>query len=115
MRTFRFHRLVPEGRIFDTTGETAPVPPPASQGWVEHQGELRITKEQAVEAMIENAVKKELAAQGEHRRELELEHLKKYGEEPSYRATNEEVANVMDNKTADGSGKIPKKFFNRRR
>lgn len=114
MRTFRFHPLVPEGRIFDTTGATAPQPPEGG-GWVEHQGELRITKEQAVEAMIKNAVDKELAKQGPHRGELEREHVKKYGEEPSYRATNEEVANVMDNKTADGAGKISSKHFSRRR
>ncbi len=29
--------------------------------------------------------------------------MKKYGEAPNMRATNEEIANVMDNKTADGS------------
>lgn len=114
MRTWRFHLKFPEGKIFDTTGETAPVPPPESSGWVDTPAKLVLDQQKATEQMIENAVKAELAAQGPHRRELEKEHAKKYGEEPSYRATNEEVANVMDNKTADGSGKIPKKFFNRR-
>lgn len=53
--------------------------------------------------MIENAVRAELAQQGPHRKELETEHKKKFGFEPNLRATNEEVSNVMDNKTADGT------------
>jgi hypothetical protein len=113
MRTWMFHQRCPEGKIFDTTGETAPVPP-SEPGWVDTPAKLVLDVAKATEQMIENAVKAELAAQGSHRRELELEHKKKYGEEPSYRATNEEVANVMDNKTADGQGKVNPKFFSKR-
>jgi hypothetical protein len=113
MRTWRFHPRCPEGKIFDTTGETAPKPP-EEPGWVDTPAKLTISVEKATEQMIENAVKAELAAQGPHRSELEREHRKKYGEDPSYRATNEEVARVMDNKTADGQGKINPKFFKRR-
>jgi len=113
LRTWRFHMKCPEGKIFYTTGETAPKPP-EEPGWVDTPAKLVIDPQKATEQMIENAVKAELAAQGPHRRELELEHKKKYGEEPSYRATNEEVANVMDNKTADGTGKISSKHFTRR-
>lgn len=117
MRTWRFHRDCPEGRIFDTTGVTAPRPP-EDPAWVDTPAKLDFrSKDEIVEAMIKSAVGQELSAQGPHRRELEKEHEKKYGVEPSYRATNEEVANLMDNKTADGQQKItpPKKpFFSRR-
>lgn len=113
MRTFRFHTTCPEGKIFDTTGETAPLPP-TDPAWVDTPAKLVFkSKDEIVEAMINNAVDKELAAQGPHRFELEGEHRKKYGVDPSYRATTEEVANLMDNKTADGQGKVvpPKKPF----
>ena len=103
MRTFRFHLKCPEGQIFDTTGETAPVPPPESAGWVDTPARLVLDTAKATDQMVENAVRAELARQGEHRGELDGEHRKKYGVEPHPRATNEEVANVMDNKTADGS------------
>ena len=106
MRTFMYHRQYPEGKIFDTEGIEAPYPPPPSSGWVEHRGELNMTPEQITDRMVENAVREELKRQGEHRAELEREHVKKYGEAPHMRATNDEIANVMDNKTADGTGKL---------
>jgi hypothetical protein len=111
MRTFRFHVKCPEGKIFDTTGETAPYPPPESAGWVDTPAKLVLDKKKAVDQMIENAVKAELAAQGSDRDKLDAEHRKKYGEDPHTLATTAEVSNVMDNKTADGEGKIkpPKK------
>ncbi len=105
MRTFRYHALfAPQGRIFDTAGVTAEKPP-VGGGWVEHFGEQDISPEKYTERVIENAVKAQLAEQGQHRRELETEHKKKFGTDPHNLATNEEVANVMDNKTADG--KVP--------
>lgn len=106
MRTFRFHPLfAPNGRIFDTTGQTAERPPKGG-GWVEHFGELDMTPAQYADKVIELAVKEQLAQQGPHRRELEREHKKKYGIDTHNLATNEEVANVMDNKTADGSSRM---------
>lgn len=115
MRTWRFHRDCPEGRIFDTEPNMPdPLVPPDSAGWVDTPARLGMTREQAADKMVENAVKAELAAQGKHRDELEREHKKKYGEAPDMRATNDEIANVMDNKTPDGAGKIPSKFFSRR-
>jgi len=101
-----YHKLHPEGKIFDTEGREAPFPPPLSSGWVEHRGELNMTVEQMTDRMVENAVREELKRQGEHRGELEREHEKKYGEKPHLRATNDEVANVMDNKTADGKNTL---------
>ena len=103
MRTFRYHALfAPQGRIFDTTGATAEKPP-VGGGWVEHFGEQDISPADYADKVIAAAVKAQLAEQGPHRRELETEHKKKYGTEPHPLAPNAEVANVMDNKTADGA------------
>ena len=101
----------PEGFIFDTTGETAPKPPPESEGWVDTPAKLVLDKQKATEQMVDNAVRAALAAQGSDRDKLDAEHRKKYGEDPHTLATTAEVSNVMDNKTADGDGRIapPKK------
>ncbi len=94
--------FAPQGRIFDTTGATAERPP-SGDGWVEHFGELDMTPAQYADRVIERAVREELAKQGPHRGELEADHREKFGTMPHALATNEEVANVMDGKTADGS------------
>lgn len=109
MLTWRYHRKCPEGKIFDTEGREAPPVPALSEGWVEHRGDLNMTAEQLSDRMVENAVKAELARQGSHRKELENDHKKKYGVEADMRATNEEIANLMDNKSADGKApfKLP--------
>lgn len=109
-RKWMYHRKHPEGKIFDPTGLRAPYPPPASEGWVDHRGELNMSTEQMTDQMVENAVRAELKAQGAHRQELDREHKKKFGVEPDMRATTEEVANVMDNKRADGAGKLPRRL-----
>lgn len=112
MRTFRYHPVfAPLGRIFDTTGREAPLPPSAKEGWVEHLGELTMTAEEYADAALKRAVQEALAAQGSDRDKLDSEHRKKFGDDPHTMATSGEVANVMDNKTADGAGKIrpPKK------
>ncbi len=104
MRSFRFHHLfAPEGRIFDTTGETAPMPPSPGEGWTEHFGEQGLTPETYADKVIAAAVKSQLAAQGPHRKQMDAEHKAKFGIDPHPLATNEEVQNVMDGKTADGS------------
>lgn len=105
--------LAPQGKIFDYTGECEPKPPEnwKARGWVQHRGEMNMTAEQYADACIERAVKEALAQQGSDRVLLDAEHREKYGEDPHHLATNTEVANVMDNKTADGLGKVrpPKK------
>lgn len=108
MRTFLYHPKYPEGKIFDTEGREAPYPPPASAGWVEHRGDLKMTEFERGQQMVENAVRAELARQEkEGRAELDREHVKKYGVEPHPRATTEQVANIMDNKTLNGEGRRP--------
>lgn len=62
-----------------------------------------MTREQYADKVIAAAVKSQLAAQGPHRKEMDREHKAKFGIEPHPLATNEEVTNVMEGKTADGS------------
>jgi len=100
MRTWLYSKEFPLGKIFDTTGETAPKPP--ERGWVEDRGLLNLTTDQIVEA----AVRAELALQGPDRDKLDDEHRKKFGEDPHGLATNAEVENVMSNRTPDGRGRI---------
>ena len=70
--------------------------------------------------MVENAVRAEMERQEkEGRGEMDAEHKKKYGFEPPPRATNEQVANIMDNKLLNGEAKRPtlhakSKHFSRR-
>lgn len=100
MRTWRYSKEFPLGKIFDTTGETAPKPP--ERGWVEDRAMLDLSTDQIVEA----AVRAELARQGPDRDKLDDEHRKKFGQDPHGLATNAEVENVMSNRTPDGKGRI---------
>ena len=107
MRTWLYHRDFPLGKIFDTTGETAPRPPQGG-GWTDDRSQFQnLTNDEIVEA----AVRAELARQGPDRERLDDEHRKKFGDDPHGLATNAEVENVMSNRTPDGRGKItpPKK------
>ena len=93
--------------IFDTEGIEAPKPPTSSD-WYEHRSEVPMSDFDRGAKMVENAVRKELEEQAKAgRAELDAEHKKKYGFEPPGRATNEQVANIMDNKLLDGQGKRP--------
>lgn len=65
-----------------------------------------MTVQQYTDKVVEMAVKAQLKEQGPHRGELVGEHEKKYGTTPHTLATNDEVANVMDNKTTDGNTRI---------
>lgn len=98
---YRYHKDFPFGKLFDTVGIEAPLPPKGG-GWVEWPNHLNITTDQVVEA----AVRQELARQGPERDKLDDEHRKKFGEDPHGLATNAEVENVLSNKTPDGKGKI---------
>lgn len=108
MLTWRYHRNCPDGKIFDTEGRQHPYLPPASDGWVEHRGELGMSQFDRGQKMVENAVRAELAQQEkEGRDKLDAEHKEKYGFEPHPRATTEQVSNIMDNKTLNGEGRRP--------
>lgn len=103
MRTFLYHRLCPEGKIFDPEGREAPFPPPKSEGWIEERGLLGLTDFERGQQMVENAVRAELERDAKAGRDkLDAEHKQKYGFEPPTRATMEQVANIMDNKTLNG-------------
>lgn len=104
MRTWRFHEKCPEGKIFDTEpGMPDPLVPRESDGWVDTPAKLILDPKAAADRMVENAVRAELAKQGPDRERLDREHRQKFGVDPHNQATNAEVANVIDNKLADGS------------
>jgi hypothetical protein len=78
MRTFRYHREVPEGKIFDTEPNMPDPQLPSnweSLGWKTDPGQLQMTQEDVVEA----AVKAELARQDSDRPKMEREILKRTG------------------------------------
>ena len=94
MRTFRYHRDFPEGKIFDTTGQTAPVPPSELNGWFDTPAKLHITQDQ----LIETLVKRELAKQSSDRPEIEKEFERKTGKKAHAGAKDSTLIKVVDNK-----------------
>ena len=100
-KLFMYHREFPFGRVFDTEGISAPKPP-AGGGWTENRGELNLTEDEIVKAVVKETLKQ----QGYDRPLLDREHRKKFGEDPHGLATNKEVENVMSNRTPDGKDKI---------
>lgn len=94
MRTFRYHRDHPEGVVFDTTGETAPPPPPEINGWFDCRSKLHITQDQLIEALVKN----ELAKQSSDRPEIEKEFTRKTGQRAHYGAKDKSLIKVVDGK-----------------
>ena len=95
MRTFRYAKEFPDGRIFDTEhGMPDPHLPSdwKSRGWVEHFGELKLTTEQIVEA----SVRQELAKQSSDRVALEKEYEKKTGEKASSLISDEAMVRAYN-------------------
>ena len=103
MITRMYHRDYPFGKKFDTTGEEYPLPPEGG-GWTENREEIirTMTADDIVRASTLEAIRQ----QGPDRYLLDLEHRRKFGEDPHGLATNAEVENVMSNRTPDGAGKI---------
>ena len=78
MRTFRYHRDVPEGKIFDTEPDKADPQLPSNWealGWKTDPGQLNMTKDD----VVESAVRTELAKQDKDRPQMEREILKRTG------------------------------------
>lgn len=96
-----YHRDYPFGKLFDTEGVSYPKPP-IGGGWTENRGELNLTPDEIVKASVLEAIRQ----QGPDRYLLDLEHRRKFGEDPHGLATNAEVENVMSNRTPDGTGKV---------
>lgn len=92
MRTFRYSKLCPEGKIFDTEGREAPFPPSELNGWFDCRSKINITQDQLIEAVVRN----ELATQDSHRPELEKEIRLKHGETVSATAKDETLVKVLD-------------------
>lgn len=97
MRTFRFSRDCPDGKIFDTEpGNPDPYPPPTeAQGWFEYPVRGYTTDE-----LIEKVVKAELATQDSNRIELEGEFRKKSGDQPHFAAKDKTLTKYLDDNRA---------------
>ena len=98
MRTFRYSREHPEGKIFDTEPHRDdPYPPPTpAQGWYDNPGvpEMRMTTDQVIEAVV----KAELAKQDSNRLGLEREVLKKTGYRARTTAPDKKLTDLLDDK-----------------
>lgn len=112
MRSFRYHKTCPEGRIFETDPAHAdrqfPLVPPPGSGWVEHRSDLHMTTDQIVEA----AVRQELARQSADRPAMERELVKKTrmeGGDPNARASSlvpdKKIVGALDESTFDSRGR----------
>ena len=92
MRTFRFSKEFPEGKVFDTTGETAPRPPSELSGWFDCRSKIQVTQDQLIDAIV----RRELSTQDTHRIELEREFTKKTGATPSATSQDKTLIKVLD-------------------
>lgn len=92
MRTFRYSREFPQGKIFDTEGKVAPLPPSELQGWFDSPAKLSMTQDQVIEAIV----KQELAKQSSDRPEMDIEFEKKTGEKAHFATSDRNVIAVLD-------------------
>ncbi len=100
-RTFRYSRECPEGRIFDTEGKVAPIPPSELSGWFDTPTKVHITQDE----LIEQVVKAELAKQSSDRAEIEKEYKKATGDTPHFAAKDDTLVKTLD----DPKARKPKK------
>lgn len=93
MKTMRYHKDFPLGKVFDSEGIEAPKIPHESLGWVDTPAKLLVTQDDVIAAYV----KEELAKQHEHDRPLmEKEHKKKYGHFPRSTMSDEELVRALD-------------------
>jgi hypothetical protein len=92
MRTFRYSKEFPEGKVFDTTGETAPYPPTELSGWFDCRSKIHVTQDQLIDAVV----RRELSKQDPHRIELEREFKAKTGATPAATAKDSTLIKVLD-------------------
>lgn len=94
MKTYRYSKEFPDGKVFDTTGQTAPLPPSELNGWFDTPAKLHITQDQLIDALV----RKELATQTRDRGQLEREYKEKTGRRPHSLAKDETLMKVIDGK-----------------
>lgn len=98
MRTFRYSKAYPEGKLFDTEGRDGlEFPPSELNGWFDCRSKIHTTQDELIEAVV----RRELAAQPSDRIELEREFRKKTGDRPSALATEKTLVKVLDEPLAD--------------
>lgn len=95
MRTMMYHKLFPEGKVFDTEkGRDDPYIKDAPFGSVDEPVKLRITQDELIEAVVREELKK----QGADRDKLDREFRKKTGAAPNYAMKSETLIKVLDDK-----------------
>ena len=94
MKTWRYSNEYPEGRIFDTEGREAPLPPSELNGWFDTPAKLHLTQDQLIEAVV----KRELSKQSSDRPEIEKAVKRKKGLTPHFAAKDETLIKVVDGK-----------------
>jgi hypothetical protein len=99
MKTWRYHKDFPEGKIFDSEGIEFPKIPHESLGWVDTPAKLVMTQDDVIAAIV----KQELAKQNTFDRPLmEAEHKKKYGHFPRSTMSDEELVRALDQQIPKG-------------
>lgn len=98
MRTFRYSRECPQGKIFDTEPHREdPYPPPTpAQGWYDNPGvpEMRMSTDDVIAAVVNQ----ELAKQSSDRILMEREVLKKTGQRARTTAPDAKIIDVLNEK-----------------
>ena len=99
MRTFRYSKEFPQGKIFDTEpGREDPYPCPKhmqtvdGQMWYDSPSYLTMTTDDVVEAVV----KQEMAKNSPERPKLDAEHRKKHGTELRQTTSDKKVEKSLD-------------------
>jgi hypothetical protein len=98
-RIFLYRKADPEGVIFDTEpGRPDPEIPHNFKmlGWTENRGDLLMTQDEVIEAVVKN----ELARQKADKGKLEREFKRKTGADPHFAAKEETLVKVLDSPLA---------------
>ena len=98
-RIFLYRKDFPEGVIFDTEPNRPDPLIPAgwkALGWTEDRGDLKMTQDELIEALV----KRELSKQPADRSKLEAEFTKKTGDLPHFAAKEKTLISVLDDNRA---------------
>jgi hypothetical protein len=98
-RIFLYRRDHPLGVIFDTEGGRPDPKIPdgwKSLGWTENRGEVQLTRDELIEAVV----REELAKQPKDRDRLEAEYRDKTGDIPHFASKDKTLVSVLDDSHA---------------
>lgn len=99
MKTFRYSKAFPEGKLFDTEGPE--YPPSELNGWFDCRSKIHVTTDQLIDAVVRRMIDEQPA----DRPELEAEFTKKTGAIPHALAEEKTLVRVLDEPLAQPKGK----------